>query len=203
MRFRSAWATRWSGSHWRIGGDTLIGKLSKGFRQRVGIAQAIIHNPPALILDEPTSGTGSGQQQKESARADCKPFGRPHDYSEYAYSVGSGAIVLEGDHYRTSGEIVTMEYRGQSAQAGRSGTEMVSLEVAGADARAVRQRMEEVRGVARVMASSTDSGSILVEVEGLENVVLRPQRHGRWCSRAGICWKCGVWAHRLRKSSSN
>jgi ABC-2 type transport system ATP-binding protein len=34
----------------------LIGKLSKGFRQRVGIAQAIVHDPPAIILDEPTVG---------------------------------------------------------------------------------------------------------------------------------------------------
>ena len=36
--------------------DTLVGKLSKGFRQRTGIAQAILHEPDVLILDEPTIG---------------------------------------------------------------------------------------------------------------------------------------------------
>ncbi|MCA1808022.1 MAG: ABC transporter ATP-binding protein [Kiritimatiellia bacterium] len=40
-----------------------IGTLSKGYRQRVGLAQAVLHNPPVLIMDEPTDGLDPNQKQ--------------------------------------------------------------------------------------------------------------------------------------------
>src|SRR6516162_3800677 len=54
----------------------LIGTLSKGYRQRVGLADSMIHNPPILILDEPTAGLDP--QQIRETLAMLKELGQNH-----------------------------------------------------------------------------------------------------------------------------
>ena len=56
--------------------DRLVGNLSKGYKQRVGIAQALIGNPPVLILDEPTLGLDP--KQIIEIRTLIKNLGRNH-----------------------------------------------------------------------------------------------------------------------------
>src|SRR4051794_39447730 len=56
--------------------ETVIGHLSKGYRQRVGLADALVANPPILILDEPTAGLDPNQIRE--VRALVRELGREH-----------------------------------------------------------------------------------------------------------------------------
>jgi len=65
----------------------LIRNLSKGYKQRVGFAQALIGNPEVLILDEPTVGLDPNQiLSKERYKRIEK---RSHNYFQYSYNAGS------------------------------------------------------------------------------------------------------------------
>jgi ABC-2 type transport system ATP-binding protein len=151
--------------------DTIIGKLSKGYRQRVGIAQAIIHNPPVLILDEPTSGLDPEQQREArqliaSLSGDHTIILSTHILSEVEQSCSSVIIINKG-------EIVAVDSVDNLHRRGRA-NETISIEVVGANAFAVRQRLEEIPGVARVVARDSRDGTAAFEVEALEHAYLRP-----------------------------
>ncbi len=152
--------------------NTIIGKLSKGYRQRVGIAQAIIHNPPVLILDEPTSGLDPEQQQQArqliaSLSGDHTIILSTHILSEVEQSCSNVVII-------NNGEIVAVDSVANLHKRGRS-TEMVSIEVSGAPAAEVRQRLEQVSGVARVLSRDSKEGLAAFEVECMENYFVRPE----------------------------
>src|SRR5882757_4751743 len=114
--------------------DKLIGKLSKGYRQRVGIAQAIIHNPDVLILDEPTSGLDPKQiiEIRELLRAlsgEHTIILSTHILSEVEQSCSKVIII-------NNGEIVAVDSVA-NLQNRKRAKEMVMLEVSGAPENAV------------------------------------------------------------------
>ncbi len=105
-----------------------IGALSKGYRQRVGIAQAILHNPKILILDEPT--TGLDPLQIEEIRQLIKELGKEktvllstHILPEVEQTcsrvivINNGKIVADSPIETLKGELsgasVVVEYRGE------------------------------------------------------------------------------------------
>ena len=151
--------------------NRLCSRLSKGYRQRVGLAQAIIHNPDVLILDEPTAGLDPKQiietrRLIKELAGDHTIILSTHILSEVEQSCSKVIIINEGS-------IVAVDSVAALHKRGRT-TELVSIEVAGTDGFQVKQRLEQVPGVARVISRDSRSGNAAFEVEGLENSFIRP-----------------------------
>src|SRR4029079_9815331 len=82
-------------------GAPSIGRLSRGYRQRVAIAQAIIHEPELLVLDEPTNGLDPRQiiEMRGLLRglaAHCSIIVTSHILSEIERVADRVAILLQG-----------------------------------------------------------------------------------------------------------
>jgi ABC-2 type transport system ATP-binding protein len=132
-----------------------IGHLSKGYRQRVGLADALLHNPPVLILDEPTVGLDPTQIRE--TRKLIKDLGGEHTLLLSTHilpeveAVCSHAIVIAG------GKIVA-QGSPDELRASRRLQARVLVECKG-PAKEVETALSRVSGVAGVEILNGDSGA--------------------------------------------
>lgn len=154
---------------------TLIGKLSKGYRQRVGLAQAIIHNPAVLILDEPTAGLDP--HQIIETRDLIKGLAGDHTIILSTHILPEVEQTCERVIIIAKGKLVAMDTV-ENLTSRLRGAETVSVEVlpreGQLDPQQVQQRLEQVPGVSRVLPKGARDGRIQYTVESLEGRHVRP-----------------------------
>jgi ABC-2 type transport system ATP-binding protein len=141
--------------------DKLIGKLSKGYRQRVGLAQAILHNPDVLILDEPTAGLDPKQiiETRELIRSLAGSHTvvlSTHILPEVSMTCGRVVIINKGR--------VVAEDTPDNLMRRLKGAGALRVEARGEEA-AVRQDVSEVPGVLAVHARLPHDGAVVLDVE--------------------------------------
>jgi ABC-2 type transport system ATP-binding protein len=137
------------------------GKLSKGYRQRVGLAQALLHNPDVLILDEPTAGLDPKQiietrQLIKQLGGDHTVILSTHILPEVSQTCGRVVIINKGRVVAVdSPENLTSRLTG-------SETMLLQVDAAGADPTAA---LTAVPGVTQVRVADTRGTVTSLEVE--------------------------------------
>jgi ABC-2 type transport system ATP-binding protein len=152
----------------------LLGKLSKGYRQRVGLAQAIIHNPDVLILDEPTAGLDP--KQINETRELIRSLAGDHTIVLSTHILPEVEQTCEKVIIINKGKLITTDSV-ENLQARARGAEAVVVEVASRngllDAQAVITRLEKVAGVSRVLSRMSHDNRAVFEVESQPNLSVR------------------------------
>jgi len=144
----------------------LLGRLSKGYRQRVGLAQAIIHNPDVLILDEPTAGLDP--KQINETRDLIKGLAGDHTIILSTHILPEVEQTCQKVMIINRGKLVATDSV-QNLQSRARGAELVLVEVAGRngnlDSATVQRRLEQIAGVSRVIFKETHQNRNMFEVE--------------------------------------
>src|SRR5271170_2050284 len=145
-----------------------LGKLSKGYRQRVGLAQSIIHNPEVLILDEPTAGLDP--KQINETRDLIKSLAGDHTIILSTHILPEVEQTCEQVIIINKGKVVATDSV-NNLQSRARGAELVVIEVAGRkgplDATSVQERLEKVAGVGRVAFKERRPNGDIFEVESV------------------------------------
>ena len=152
--------------------NTLIGKLSKGFRQRVGIAQAIIHEPDVLVMDEPTIGIDPIQVVE--TRQLIKDLGGEHTIILSTHILPEVTMICERVIIIHEGEVVAID-RPQALGERLEGNERVRLRVRG-PGKDVTTALRKVAGVQDVTYSEeTDEAGVEYTIIGRRTDELRTE----------------------------
>jgi ABC-2 type transport system ATP-binding protein len=161
----------------------LVGELSKGYRQRVGLAQAMLHDPDILILDEPTSGLDPNQIVE--IRSLIKEIGREktvilstHILPE-VQATCSRILIISGGKLVADGTPEALRARE------RGGRYRVVVESNGVAKEAIRDRLAGLAGVARCEILAAEEGAHAFALDAaaandLRKPIFRAAVDNRW-----------------------
>ncbi len=161
----------------------LVGELSKGFRQRVGLAQAMLHDPDILILDEPTSGLDPNQIVE--IRSLIKEIGREktvilstHILPE-VQATCSRILIISGGRLVADGTPDSLRARE------KGGRYRVVVESNGVVKEAIRDRLASLAGVAHCEMIAGEEGSHAFAIDAsaatdLRKPIFRAAVDNRW-----------------------
>jgi ABC-2 type transport system ATP-binding protein len=139
----------------------IIGRLSKGYRQRVGLAQALLGDPEVLILDEPTVGLDPNQIIE--TRSLIKELGGDRTIVLSTHILPEVSMVCGRVVIINRGSVVAVDTP-EGLTRRLAGGDRVAMVVRG-PAREVQQRLSRVRGVQSIDVAPGVDGAVRVEVD--------------------------------------
>jgi ABC-2 type transport system ATP-binding protein len=150
--------------------DKRISTLSKGFKQRVGLAQAIVHEPAVLILDEPTSSLDP--KQRVEVRDLIVALRGEHTVVLSTHILPEVSQVTDRVVIINRGRVMAVDTPDNLSQRLR-GREEIVVEVGGAAGAEVRDAVESVAGVGRVQIDDVTQGIVAARIESALGVDVR------------------------------